>query len=281
MILTIKEILEQTVLEFEKAGIDNAALDARILVQHATGLSREDLFLNSHTPFPTEHTDRLNELIAQRCLRKPVSKIIENREFWSLPFVVTVDTLDPRPDSETLIEAVLAKVNRTAPLKILDLGTGTGCLLLALLSELPLAIGTAVDISASALQVAQENARRLKLAERCTFVQCSWFEHLEGKYDIILSNPPYIPSDDLTGLAPEVTLFDPEGALDGGHDGLDAYRHLITNAPVYLIENGILALELGIHQEYEVTQLLRANDFRNLETHFDLSGIARVLTAVK
>jgi len=208
-----------------------------------------------------------------------MSSILGRREFWSLDFVVTPDTLAPRPDSETLIEAVLAALpDRSAPLSLVDFGTGTGCLLLTLLSELPNAEGIGIDISRPALAIAGGNAKRLGLADRCRFLCSDWSAALEGRFDLIISNPPYIPSGDIAGLEPEVARFEPLSALDGGADGLDAYRALAAQIPPLLKPGGIGAFEVGAGQAPQVAALLAEAGLTPRGIHRDLGGIERVVT---
>ena len=251
---------------------------ARILLAHLTGQSADFLFTHSNYAVPSEAVRVFKEQAQDLMNGVPLSRITGEREFWSLPFLLNEDTLDPRPDSETLIESVLAYMpDRQAPLKILDLGTGTGCLLISLLTELPNATGVGVDISPKALEAAQENASRHLEEGRATFVLSHWFEKLTGTFDLIISNPPYIPRKDYENLAPEVLHQDPERALVAGDDGLDCYRDIIKNAPAFLKPGGALALEIGIHQTQAVSGLLTRHGFVLKNVCKDLSGIDRCL----
>ncbi len=247
------------------AGIDQPRLDARVLIAHALGLTTEDVML------------RAERTVARRARREPVSRIVRRREFWSLAFEVSAATLDPRPDSETVISATLAEIGaRDRALRVLDLGTGTGCLLLALLSELPRARGLGVDRSAAALAVARANARALGLKDRARFRRGDWGAGLAGRYDAILSNPPYIPSGDLAGLPAEVG-FDPVAALDGGPDGLAAYRAIAGQLPGLLAPAGVAALEVGAGQAAAVAQILAANGLKIAKIVNDLASTPRVV----
>jgi release factor glutamine methyltransferase len=217
-------------------------------------------------------------MVARRCRREPVSRILGRREFWSLPFEVGPATLDPRPDSETLVSAVLSEIgDRAADLSIIDLGTGTGCLLLALLSELPQATGAGIDISAEAIEVARRNATALGLAARARFLPDDWARDVAGPSDIVISNPPYIESDAITRLATEVAVHDPRAALDGGTDGLDAYRALLPQAKRLLKPGGLLALEIGQGQGEAIRGLACAAGLRDSGSASDLAGIERCL----
>lgn len=240
-------------------GIDTAALDARSLLRTATGLSFEALIANGREPLGAKDEERFQAYLSRRLAGEPVSRIRGTREFYGREFRIGPETLDPRPDTETLIAAVLDSVSREAlsgrPLRLLDLGTGSGCILITLLAELPYAAGTGVDISPGALRVAQENAQTLGVGPRAQFAAANWFEGLSGRYDIIVSNPPYIASAEIDGLAPEVSRHDPRTALDGGPNGLDAYRRIAAGAAAFLAPGGHLFVEIGCTQAGAVTAL--------------------------
>lgn len=269
------------------AGIEQAALDARLLIQHALGVCRDELLTAGERVVSTDELAATMALIERRVAREPVSRIIGRREFWSLDLAISPDTLDPRPDSETLVEAVLDALDtarRETALRVLDLGTGSGCLLLALLSELPQATGIGLDISAGAVAVARRNAQHLHLHARGQFVTGDWSVGLDRlfqglHFDIIVANPPYIAAHDLADLMPEVVAFDPLTALDGGEDGLDAYRALVPQLPSRLTQNGVVALEVGMGQAPDVSGLLVEAGFSTVTTVPDLAGIARCLRA--
>jgi release factor glutamine methyltransferase len=219
---------------------------------------------------------RLQELVARRATREPMAQILGRREFWSLTFRVTPDTLDPRPDSETLVHAVLDQVpDRSASLRLVDFGTGTGCLLLSLLHELPHATGLGVDLSEAALAVAEENAKSLGLGARASFQLGNWDAGIAPAFDIVLSNPPYIPSGDIAALQPEVASFEPRQALDGGADGLDAYRRLAPAAARLLPSGGLAAFEAGFGQAESVTAIGQAAGLRHVATARDLGAVQR------
>ncbi len=268
-----------------EAGVETPRLDARLLVAAALAESGGGITVLSHSARPLAASEErfLRDLAARRERREPLAQILGTREFWSLPFRVTVDVLTPRPDSETLVEAVLNRVlDKSAPLKLLDLGTGSGCLLLALLSELPQATGVGVDISKPALAIGRQNAAALGLERRAVFCHGDWRDRcdgLEGPFDVILSNPPYIPVDDLAKLQPEVRMFEPRLALAAGKDGLDAYRELIPGMCGLLATGGGVFLEIGLGQARSVSEILRGNGLQVVEIKKDLSGIPRVMEA--
>jgi release factor glutamine methyltransferase len=216
-------------------------------------------------------------LLARRCAREPLALILGRREFWSLDFAVSADTLIPRPESETLVESALAAFpDRDKPRAILDLGTGTGCLLLAALHEFPRAFGVGVDRSAAAAGLAARNAAALGLAGRAAFLCADWDTPLAGRFDLVLCNPPYIPTSDIDGLMPEVARYEPRSALDGGTDGLNGYRRVFTSLSCRLTEGGVAILELGQGQAESVAGLAQAAGLA-AEARADLLGITRAL----
>lgn len=226
---------------------ENPMREARLLLAHALNTTYEKVYLDQDRLISEEEEASFDSLIQRRAQHEPLSKIREYREFWSLPFRVTKDTLDPRPDSETLIEAVIACTpDKTQSLRILDLGTGTGCLLLSLLHEYPNSTGVGVDLSERAITIAQENAFHLHLQERSAFMVGNWGEAIAGTFDIIISNPPYIKTSEL--LQPEVALYDPELSLFGGVDGLECYRSLSEQIPMLSQVNTKVFLEIGLGQ---------------------------------
>jgi len=211
---------------------------------------------------------------------EPLSRIVGRREFWGLEFTLCGDTLDPRPETETVVEAVLRRVlDRDAPLRFLDLGTGTGCILLALLSEFPAATGFGVDLALGAVMTARRNAAALGLAERAHFLVGDWGTAMSGKFDVIASNPPYIASAALADLPPEVALYDPCLALDGGADGLGAYRALVVDLARLLQPGAVLVIEVGFSQAPAVAAMLRASGMAIEGCERDLAGIARCVVA--
>lgn len=277
---TLGEALSEAERRFAGAGIESARADSRILAGHATGLDRAQVLARSDTPLEARALARFTCMTERRVAREPVALITGVREFWSLPFRVTRATLVPRPDSETLIEAALAALpDRALTYRVLDLGTGSGCLLLALLSELPNATGIGVDISRAALRVARANARRLELGGRATFVAGTWGRALTGRFDVILANPPYVPHADWAALDDEVRCYEPKSALLAGADGLDAYRALAPDVSRLLAPGGLFVGEIGIGQATEAERILSRVNLTVHEVRCDLSGIPRCLLA--
>lgn len=259
-----------------EAGIPNARREARLILAHALGV--EPVTILGYPERPVENSSGFDGLIARRAAHEPLSHLTGRREFWSLDFGVTSATLDPRADSETLVEAALAAIpDRQAPLSILDFGTGSGCLLLALLSELPSATGLGIDIAEETLAVARRNAERLGFAGRSTFAIGDWGSSLAGPFDLIVSNPPYIPAGEIARLQPEVAEFEPRRALDGGADGLDAYRRLAPDTARLLKPGGVAVLEFGLGQGDAVARLMSAEGVVVQGVNADLAGHDRCL----
>lgn len=265
--------------QLAKAGVDNPGLDARLLIAHVLKCDRAQLLLRDGGEITDEEENTIKTLLARRANHEPVARILGLREFWGLPFDLNEATLEPRPDTETVIEGVLELKPREAS-RILDLGTGTGCLLLSLLHELPDATGLGVDIAPRAIEQAQANAERLGLANRAAFKTNNWTDNITEKFDVIVSNPPYIKSAEIPTLMPEVRDFDPKAALDGGGDGLAAYRHICPRLPSLLNPNGLVAFEIGQGQETTVVELFeKTGQFRTITTRKDLNGITRCVLA--
>jgi len=265
------------------AGADNPALDARLLLCHAAGVSHETLVAHSDTPATEDARAEFEMTLARRAAGEPVARILGEKEFWGLTFKLGPDTLVPRPDSECIVAAALEAVaNPAAPLRVLDLGTGTGCLLLALLTELPNANGVGIDISEGALRTARTNAMALGLAARASFARGNWAESVQGPFDIIVSNPPYIPSDEIGALTREVRDHDPSRALDGGTDGLDCYRVILNQAQVLFAPKGQMVLETSPDLVDALTEMIHAMPYRADPARIsDLAGRVRGLRFAK
>lgn len=277
----VRDCLSDAERTLHAAGVAEARLDAQLLLAEILGLDRAGLYARGDRVVTPSELAAFDALVARRRNRVPVSRLLGRREFWSLEFAVTDDVLDPRPDSETLIEAALAGLpDREAALRLLDLGTGSGCLLLALLSELPAAFGVGIDLSPAAARVAAGNAVNLGFAGRAAFAVGDWLSMLRGRFDLIVANPPYIAAAEIDALAPEVAICDPPLALAGGDDGLAAYRAIAPQALAALDPGGRLVLECGAGQADAVSGILRAVGFGTLKRHRDLGGIERCITAI-
>jgi release factor glutamine methyltransferase len=273
---TLGSAFEQAFQMLKEADVGEALLDARLLVAHATENETATIFGFPERPIENQQVLLLEASLRRRIAREPMAYILKTREFWSLPFIVSSDTLVPRPDSETLIEAVLEHIPETRRnLSILDLGTGSGCLLLSLLSKFANAIGIGVDASEAALDIAKQNAAALGLEERATFIVSDWTEKVEDQFDIVIANPPYIPSSDIPNLEADVAQYEPLAALDGGANGLDSYRKILRQLPKVLTDDASIFLESGAGQASAVSEMVREIGFQHIETKKDLAGIER------
>lgn len=264
---------------FTLAGIDMAALDARVLAAAACRLTEEEMIAQGGSRVGQMENFRLARYTARRLAGEPVSRILGRREFWGMEFSVTPDTLDPRPDTETLVEAALAWARgKAGPLRILDLGTGTGCILIALLKELPDATGIGVDISAGALAVAGRNAGHLGVDGRIEFREGSWFAPVDGElFDLIVSNPPYIAESEMESLALEVKYHDPRMALTDEKDGLEAYRMIYPQLTNHLKPNGQAFFEMGYTQACPMARIVADSGATLDRIIKDLAGHERVV----
>lgn len=272
---TTNDALRAAILRLRDAGIDGPARDARLLLAHTLSLPADRLTLHLQDPLAPAAATLYAALIAARLTHQPMAQIIGHRLFWGRPFRVTPDVLDPRPETETLIIQAL----KSPAQSVLDLGTGTGALLLTLLSEWPDAQGTATDISPAALAVARDNAQSLGLADRASFTLSNWFDQIPACYDLIVSNPPYIAADEMPLLSPDVRDHEPHIALTPGGDGLDAYRAIAASAPAHLNPGGRILVEIGPTQSAAVSALFLAAGLCNPTTVTDLDGRDRVVAA--
>ena len=281
---TVAEARRALAAKFHAGGLDTPDLDSRILIGHALGLDHAALAAAAARKLGANEENAIAALASRRLTGEPVARILGYKEFWSLPLRVDAATLVPRPETETVVEAALAAIDAGGPrsrkLRIADLGTGSGALILALLSELPNAFGVGTDTSFKALVTARDNARRLALI-RARFIACDMAAALHGPFDAIVSNPPYIASGDIATLAPDVRDFDPHLALDGGTDGLDFYRAIAAVAPTLLAPGGALVVELGVGQAEPVAHLFAAAGLAPSPPHPDLNRTPRALVARK
>jgi release factor glutamine methyltransferase len=283
--LTYDALLRDTAVALTAAGIDNVRFEARLLLSHATGLSTETLISRGRDAAPPSVEEKLRALTARRVRREPMAYILGEREFWGLPFKVSPAVLVPRPDSETVIEVALQLLaDRARAWRILDLGLGSGCLLLTLLKELPNARGVGLDVSHDALAVAQANAEALGVADRARLLHGDWRVRdwpapLGGPFDLVVSNPPYVEAGSIEGLMPEVARYEPRLALDGGPDGLVPYRLIAAASPRLVDTGGHVLVEMGEGQAIEIAHLFEDAGLRPAAPVKDLGGIDRVLRA--
>ncbi|PLP59784.1 peptide chain release factor N(5)-glutamine methyltransferase [Mesorhizobium loti] len=278
---TLGKLLLSTRRRLVNAGIDGGAFDARLLIEHFTGTTRTEAIINPDRVISAETLAEIEVVLGRRMAGEPVHRILGYREFHGLRLGLSAETLEPRPDTETLVDAILPLLTeigeRKGACRILDLGTGTGAIALALLAALPQASAVGVDISEDALATAARNARDLGLSERFTAVKSDWFEEISGQFDAIISNPPYISSTEIETLQKEVRSFDPLRALDGGVDGLDAYRTIARESAGHMEAGGLVAVEIGSTQKAEVTGVFLDAGFLVKTALRDLAGNDRVL----
>ncbi|WP_253373934.1 MULTISPECIES: peptide chain release factor N(5)-glutamine methyltransferase [Methylorubrum] len=278
--LPLEAALRHLVRTFEEAGLPNARSDARFLALHALSLTPLDLTLRGREPLGAAGAEALRHAAERRLAGEPVARILGAWEFWGLPFALGPETLVPRPDTESVVETAL-RLLPERPLRLIDLGTGSGCILVALLHERPGALGIGLDRSAAALAVAWRNAAANGVADRAAFLCGSWLDALKGPFDLIVSNPPYIATPVIETLEPEVRGHDPRAALDGGADGLDAYRSILADVarrPGLLSAHGALVLEIGYDQGNALTRLAQEAGFEVIGVGRDLAGHDRVVT---
>jgi release factor glutamine methyltransferase len=281
--LCVDAVRRKVAQRFRDHGLDTPDLDARILVGHALGLDRTALMLAGDRRLEAAEIARIETLGARRLRREPIARITATKEFWGLPLTITPDVLVPRPQTETVVEQALAAVDRTGgrrALRIADLGVGSGAILIALLAELPNACAVGTDRDPAALALARENARRLGVAARAAFVACDFGAAVAPGCDLVVTNPPYIRTDEIAELEPDVREFDPRGAIDGGIDGLAAYRVIAIHARHMLVPGGHLIAEIGKGQGDAVAALFAAAGFGDIGIVPDLAGVSRVVVAV-
>ena len=276
---TIGSIIKWTEQYFQDKGVDSPRLDAEVLLSHVLQKERIYLYIHFDEPLEAAELAAFREMVKKRVQRIPVAYIVGAREFMGLRFAVSPAVLIPRPDTEILVEAVIERLKDKSQIKFVDIGTGSGAIVLSLLHYLPLACAVAVDISQDALAVATENAETLLVKDRVDFYQGDLYEPLAAeKFDAIVSNPPYIPNADIAELEPEVKEFEPYGALAGGLDGLDFYRRLIADGSDRLKDGGFMAFEVGINQAQAVAALAESMPiFEKVEILKDYAGIERVV----
>lgn len=278
------DYFSQIVQRMVQAHIDSPRLEARIIFAEVLGCRPDEICAG--TEAGQDNMRRIDELVARRLAHYPLDKVLGHKAFYKSEFITNEQVLSPRPDTEILVEEAAGVIKEQNAGTILDLGTGSGCIILSLLLEFPQLCGTAADISQAALQTAAQNAERLGLKERVSFIQADWFapdfcNRIAQKFDIIVSNPPYIPTQEIATLEVEVKEHEPLTALDGGNDGFDSYRQIAQVAPLLLNEGGYIFLEAGIYQAAEIARIFTNNGFKHMQTVPDLSGINRCVILKK
>ena len=276
--MTIRQLIEEGAGILRREGVAEARLDSRLLLQHALGLDHAGLVSRMSDDADMPSARLWHSMIARRAGGEPVSRIIGLRSFFGLEFKIGPAVLDPRPDTELLVERVLADYGDDAPFEFADIGTGSGAIAIAILANRSRARASGCDISADALQIAMENARRNAVSSRFAAVESDFFERIDGRFDLFVANPPYIGSKDIVLLDREVRDHDPLLALDGGADGLDAYRRILAGGAGILKEGGKAYLEMGAGQCSQIEAIAVSSGWKTLGVHKDLAGIERVMT---
>ena len=275
--MLLKELYTNSIKLLKDKGILTANLDVKILLAFLLNIDNKEIINYLDNEISNEFFNNFQKLLSRRLNREPIANIIGKKAFWDHDFIVNENVLTPRPDSETLIEAVLENYkNKDQKLNILDLGTGSGCLILTLLSIYQNSQGLAIDISDKALEIAKQNAKLLNI-NSIKFLKNNWNDNINEKFDIIISNPPYIPKKEIEDLEPEVNKYNPLLALDGGNDGLDCYKYLAENLQKNCKRDTKIFLEIGKNQENYITKIFKNNEFELLKMYKDINGIVRVL----
>jgi len=277
--MTITEVKRALIKQFREAGLETPDLDTRALIMAAAGFTHTDIITRGAEPLLAQTLDEIADYAVRRLAGEPIDHILGYREFYGRAFRVSKDVLSPRPETEMLVDAALGLLKENPKACILDLGTGSGAIIISLLAEMKEIEGVAVDISKTALDIAQENAAEHNVEDRLKFLQGSWFTPVSGRFDIIVSNPPYITVRAMKSLDVEVKDYDPGLALSGGEDGLMAYRDILVKAANHLSPNGILLFEIGYDQGLSVSALLDEAGFTDISVHKDLSGHDRMIKA--
>ncbi len=273
-------IYQRTIKELVEAKIPSPRLEARILISRASDIDTNDV--TDATSLNNMQLKKLENMLIERKKHKPLDKIIGIKGFFCNDFITSEDVLSPRPDTEVLVEEAIKIIKENNFKKLLDLGTGSGCIVLSILEQCKDVLATAVDASDKALTIAKTNANRLNLTDKCKFIKANWFDtnfsnKIENKYDIIVSNPPYIPTDDIKTLEPEVKNFDPMLALDGGADGLDSYKQIAVVTKEKISNKGYVLIEAGINQEKEIINIFKNQGFTHISSINDLNSIPRCI----
>ena len=278
--MILEEVVKYASNELKKEKINSYQLDSELILSHIMGVSREFLILNSQLIIKNNTLKKYNFAIQRRIKREPVAYITGKKEFWSENFLVNKNTLVPRPETELMIYTVL-KFFKNKTINVLDIGTGSGCVLLSILKNLNFSRGTGIDISSKAIKVATLNAKKLNLSNRSYFKICDIENYNIGKFDLIISNPPYIPSKDIKNLSKDIIHHEPKSALDGGIDGLDLIKKVIYKSNHLLKRNGLLVIEIGFNQYRKVADILKRSKFREIGTEFDYNNNVRCIISTK
>ena len=276
--MILKEIQRKLYNNFLTIGIETPELDARIILKEVLSLDDKDLILKESLDIPEEMIEKIITIESRRLNGEPISKIFKKRDFYNSTFVISNDVLDPRPETELIVEIANNYINRNEVKNILDLGTGSGCILLSILKENRMINGLGIDLSKEAISIAKQNSKKLNLETRSNFLVSNWMNSVNYKYDLVVSNPPYIASEDIKKLSKSVKIYDPILSLDGGEDGLNSYRLIASDLKRIISMNALIIIEIGYNQSLEVIDIFKKNDFKLIKKYNDINGLDRVLT---
>jgi len=276
--LILSEIKKKLSKNFLISGIETAELDARLILKEILSFDDKELIINENYNIPERFIKEIFAIGERRLKGEPISKIFKKRNFYKSTFIISNDVLDPRPETELIVEIANNFIKKNEVKNILDLGTGSGCILLSILKENKMINGLGIDLSKEAINIAQKNSKKLQLDKQSNFLISNWMEAINFKYDIVVSNPPYIASKEIEKLSKEVKNFDPFLSLDGGDDGLNCYRVIVKDLKRVINKNAIIIIEIGYNQSNSVEEIFKNNDFKLLKKYNDINGLDRVLT---
>jgi len=276
--LILSQIRRKLCNNFSTIGIETPELDARIILKEVLSLDDKDLILKEGLNISDEMIKKITVIESRRLNGEPISKIFKKRDFYKSTFVISNDVLDPRPETELIVEIANNHINKNEVKNILDLGTGSGCILLSILKENKMINGLGIDLSKEAISIAKRNSKKLHLETQSNFLVSNWMSSVNYKYDLVVSNPPYIASGDIKKLSKSVKIYDPILSLDGGEDGLNSYRLIASDLKRIISKNALIIIEIGYNQPLQVIEIFKKNDFRLLKKYNDINGLDRVLT---
>jgi len=276
--LILKEIQRKLCNNFSIFGIETPELDARIILKEVLSLDDKDLILKESLDIPDEMIEEIIAIESRRLNGEPISKIFKKRDFYNSTFLISNDVLDPRPETELIVEIANNYINKNEVKNILDLGTGSGCILLSILKENKMINGLGIDLSKDAISIAKQNSKKLNLETQSNFLVSNWMSSVNYKYDLVVSNPPYIASEDIKKLSKSVKIYDPILSLDGGDDGLNSYRLIASDLKRIISMNALIIIEIGYNQSLQVIDIFKKNDFKLIKKYNDINGLDRVLT---
>ena len=276
--MILKEIQRKLCNNFSTIGIETPELDTRIILKEVLSLDDKDLILKESLDIPEEMIEKIITIESRRLNGEPISKIFKKRDFYNSTFVISNDVLDPRPETELIVEIANNYINKNKVKNILDLGTGSGCILLSILKENRMINGLGIDLSKEAISIAKQNSKKLNLETQSNFLVSNWMSSVNYKYDLVVSNPPYIASEDIKKLSKSVKIYDPILSLDGGDDGLNSYRLIASDLKRIISMNALIIIEIGYNQSLQVIDIFKKNDFKLIKKYNDINGLDRVLT---